>query len=468
MTITQQRTGQLSDATVAEFAAGFRGSIVRPGDPAYDASRAIWNGAHDRRPALIAQCAGVADVMQTVELSRSEGLSLAIRGGAHSIPGFSTNDGGIVLDLSLMKGIRVDPVARTATAQAGCLWRDLDAETQQFGLAVTGGLVSSTGIAGFTLGGGLGWLVRLCGLTADNLIGADVVTAEGQLVRASADENPELFWALRGGGGNFGVVTSFDYKLHDIGTTVFSGIAFYPGDEAEQVLRGYHDACRQAPNELSTVLNLTTAPPLPFLPESVHGKPVVAVFGCYVGDMAAGDRATQPFRTLGTVIADVFSPHPYVAWQQAIDPLFPKGLHNYFRSAFVPALDDTVVAALLEKYATLPNGLTEMHIHHLGGAMGAVAPDATAFGVRDQEYVVNVVARTPDSNGFDGVIDWARGVTAAIGPDASAYVNFTGEGSAERMRASYPDETYRRLAAVKDQYDPTNLFRLNQNIEPSS
>lgn len=468
MTHIDERIGGIGEATLGEFAAGLRGTALAPGDPGYDDARGVWNGAHDRRPALIAQCAGVADVMRTVELARSEGLELAVRGGAHSIPGFSTCDDGIVLDMSTMKGVRVDPERRQVNAQAGCLWSDLDAETQQFGLALTGGLVSTTGIAGFTLGGGIGWLVRKHGLTCDNLVGADMVTADGQFVHTSADERPELFWALRGGGGNFGVVTSFDYRLHDIGTTVFSGIVFYPAEEAAQVLHGYRDACREAPDGLTTVVNLTTAPPVPFLPESAHGKPIVAVLGCWAGDLEMGEHHTAPFRSLGTVISDVFSPHPYTAWQQALDPLYPRGLHNYFRSAFLAEADEAVQANLLEAFHALPNGLTELHLHHVGGAMNRVAPDASAFAVRDREFILNVVARSMGADGFEQAVEWARGVTHSVAPEAAAYVNFTGEASAERVRASYPEQTYRRLVAVKDEYDPTNLFRLNQNIAPSA
>ena len=267
MTTTHTASGPIGSATLTEFIAGLRGTALLPGDADYDQARSIWNGAHDRRPALVVRCAGVADVIRTVDLARSEGLPLAVRGGGHSIPGFSTVDDGIVLDLSLMTGIEVHPDDRSVTAQAGCTWKDLDAETQQFGLAVTGGLVSSTGIAGFTTGGGIGWLMRKHGLACDNLVGADVVTADGQFVHASASENAELFWGLRGGGGNFGVVTSFEYQLHEVGPTVLSGLVFYPAEEAEQVLAGYRAACAAAPDELTTLVNLTTAPPVPFLPE---------------------------------------------------------------------------------------------------------------------------------------------------------------------------------------------------------
>ncbi|NVM93658.1 FAD-binding oxidoreductase [Arthrobacter wenxiniae] len=468
MTTTQTGPARIGEPTIAEFAAGLRGTLVRPGDADYDLERSIWNGAHDRRPALIARCAGVADVIRTVELARSEGLPLAVRGGGHSIPGFSTVDGGIVLDLSPMKGIRVDPARRRVAAQPGCTWKDLDAETQQFGLAVTGGLVSSTGIAGFTTGGGIGWLVRKHGLASDNLVGADVVTADGQFVHASAGEHPDLFWGLRGGGGNFGVVTSFDYQLHEVGPTVLSGLAFYPAEEAEQVLRGYRAACAAAPDELTTLVNMTTAPPVPFLPESVHGKPVIAVGGCWSGDPDAGDAATAPFRTLGTLIADVFAANPYAGWQQALDPLYPRGVHNYFRSAFLRTADDASLRVLQDSFAALPNTMTEVHLHHLGGAVGRVPADATAFAVRDHEFIVNVIARTPAAEGFADTVDWARGVTSSLGPDAAAYVNFTGEANAALVRASYPPDTYRRLVELKNDYDPTNLFRLNQNVAPTA
>jgi FAD/FMN-containing dehydrogenase len=324
MTTTETAPSPVGQATLAEFAASLRGTTVQPGDEDYDQERSIWNGAHDHHPAVIARCAGVADVIRTVDLSRSEGLPLAVRGGGHSIPGFSTVEGGIVLDLSPMKGIRVDPAHRTVTADAGCTWKDLDAETQQFGLAVTGGLVSSTGIAGFTIGGGIGWLMRKHGLACDNLIGADVVTADGQFVHASADERPDLFWGLRGGGGNFGVVTSFEFQLHEVGPTVFSGLVFYPAEEAEQVLRGYRAACAAASDELTTLVNLTTAPPVPFCPSlsTARRSLVSAAAGPVI--LMPVRPPPRPFRSLGTVIADVFAANPYAGWQQALDPLYPR------------------------------------------------------------------------------------------------------------------------------------------------
>lgn len=467
-TPTQSVPREIATAALAEFGAGLRGATVLPDDAGYDQARSIWNGAHDRHPALIARCAGVADVIRTVTLARSEGLPLAVRGGGHSIPGFSTLDGGILLDLSPMTGIEIHPGDRTVTAQAGCSWRDLDTETQQFGLAVPGGLVSSTGIAGFTTGGGIGWLVRRHGLACDNLLDAHVVTADGRFVHASAAENADLFWGLRGGGGNFGVVTSFEYQLHEVGPTVLSGLVFYPAEEVETVLAGYRAACAAASDELTTLVNLTTAPPVPFLPEAVHGKPIIGVGGCWSGDPDAGEAATAPFRALGTVIADIFADHPYARWQQALDPLYPRGMHNYFRSAFLPEVDDRALHALRQSFATLPNPLAEIHLQHLGGAVRRIPAQDTAYAHRDQKFIINVIARTPDADGFEESISWARGVASALGPDASTYVNFTGDADPSLVRASYPPDTYRRLVEVKNKYDPTNLFRLNQNIVPTA
>jgi FAD/FMN-containing dehydrogenase len=333
---------------------------------------------------------------------------------------------------------------------------------------VTGGLVSSTGIAGFTTGGGIGWLMRHHGLACDNLIGADVVTADGRFVHASPRENADLFWGVRGGGGNFGVVTSFEYQLHEVGPTVLSGLVFYPAEEAEQVLAGYRAACAAAPDELTTLVNLTTAPPVPFLPESVHGTPIIGVGGCWSGDLEAGEAATAPFRALGTVIADVFAANPYAGWQQALDPLYPRGIHNYFRSAFLPEVDDRALRVLQESFASMPNPLAEIHLQHLGGAVGRVPAEETAYALRDQEFIVNVIARTPDAEGFEQAVDWARGVSAALGPDASTYVNFAGDSDPSLVPSSYPPETFRRLVELKNRYDPTNLFRLNQNIVPTT
>jgi FAD/FMN-containing dehydrogenase len=468
MTTVQPLSDGLGEATLGELAQALHGELIRPGDPGYDDARSIWNGAHDRRPALVIRCRGVSDVLTAVEFARSEGLPLAVRGGGHSIPGFSTVDNGVVLDLAPMNGVRVDPGRRTVTAQGGCRWSDVDAETQAIGLAVTGGLVSTTGIAGFTLGGGIGWLVRRCGLACDNLVGADIVTADGRYLHTSEDERPELLWALRGGGGNFGVVTSFELRVHDVGPTVYAGLVFYRGADAEGVLRGFREAASHAPDELSLALNLTTAPPLPFLPAEVHGTPVVAVLGVWSGRPGDGDAATRPFRELAPVVVDLFAPMPYAAMQTLLDPLYPRGMWNYFRSAFFEDLDDATTGSLVGAYARVPNPVSELHIHHLGGAMGRVPADASAFGIRDRDYLLNVVARSVDADGYPAAVEWARVSADGLGPDAATYVNFTGEAGEDRVRAAYPKATYDRLVAVKNRYDPTNLFRLNQNIRPQS
>ena len=458
----------LGDATLAELEQGLRGRLIRPEDDSYDAARAIWNGAHDRRPALIARCAGVADVMRAVDFARSENLTVAVRGGGHSLPGFSTTDGGLVIDLSAMTSVQVDPRRRIAVAQGGATWADFDHETQAFGLAVTGGLISNTGIAGFTLGGGIGWLMRKHGLTCDNLIGADVVTADGQLVHASEEENRDLLWGLRGGGGNFGIATSLEYRLHPVGPALLAGPIFFAGDRAEEVLRFYRDWVRELPDETTTMINLTTAPPAPFLPEEVHGKPIVAVLAVHAGDPEQGRAIVQPLKDLGDPVVDLIGVMPYTVMQSLLDPLWTSGAHNYFRSAYVDGIDDAAIAALLDRHAAKLSPHSEIHLQQLGGAVARVGEDESPFGNRSAQYVLNVIARTPAADGFDANVEWARGTTRAlehVSRDA-AYVNFMGDAGDDRLRASYGDATYERLVALKRRYDPANLFHLNQNIAP--
>ncbi|MGV9991134.1 FAD-binding oxidoreductase [Streptomyces sp. NPDC003374] len=459
----------LGDATVAELEAGLRGTVVRPGDPSYDQARAVWNAAHDKHPALVVRCAGTADVIRAVEFARSEDLLVAVRGGAHSIAGFSTCDDGMVIDLSPMKGAVVDPVRRRIVAQAGLTWADFDHETQAFGLAVTGGLVSSTGISGFTLGGGVGWLLRRYGLASDNLTAAEVVTADGRVVRAAADEHPELFWALRGGGGNFGVVTSLEYRLHEVGPQVLGGLIFYPGAQARQVVTGWRELTADMPDELTTVVNLTTAPPVPFLPPEVHGTRVAVVAGLYAGTPEAGESAVAPLRRLGTPIADLMGPIPYLGMQSLLDPLWTAGAHNYFTSAFFEPSDEAV-DALLRQHLDSPTPACELHLHQLGGAFARVPADATAFSQREASVLCNVIARSQDAADFDARVAWARGARREIARHGrgTMYVNFTGDAAEDKVRDSYPDAVHERLVRVKDAYDPTNMFRLNQNIRPSA
>jgi FAD/FMN-containing dehydrogenase len=335
------------------------------------------------------------------------------------------------------------------------------------GLAVTGGLVSSTGVAGFTLGGGIGWLARMVGLAADNLVSADVVTADGRSLLASPASHPDLFWALTGGGGNFGVVTSFELALHATGTSVYAGVVLYPGEEAEQVVRRYGLACATSDDAMTGVLKLTTVPATAAFPSHLHGRSALALIGCWAGESTAAEEGTALFRHLGTVLIDTFAVRDYTQWQQALDPSFPRGQHNYFQAVFVADLGAAEAGILQQAAATLPNALTEVVIHQLGGAIARVPPDATAFGTRDATHIINVIARTTTATGFATVRTWARQLTEALRPGGDTYVNFTGEPAADLTRRSYPEPTYRRLIAVKDRYDPNNLFRLNQNIPPS-
>ena len=469
MTATTQPTSVIGDATVGDLQAAIRGQVIRPGDEQYDGARAIWNAAHDKRPALVIRCTGTADVVAAVEFARSQGLPVAVRGGAHSIAGFSTCDDGVVIDLSPMTAVMVDPERRRAVAQGGATWADFDHETQAFGLAATGGLVSSTGLGGFTLGGGIGWLMRRHGLALDSLVGAEVVTADGRLLHASAQEHPDLFWALRGGGGNFGVVTSLEYTLHPVGPTVLGGLLFFPAESAKDVVTGWRQLTASMPDELTSLVNLATAPPVPFLPESVHGKPIVVVAAVHCGALDTAEQDVAPLRTLAQPIFDHLGPVPYVQMQQALDPLWTPGAHNYFTSAILDGLPDTAVDELISQWGAKPTPDSELHVHHAGGAMARVPASDTAFSQRDAAYILNVIARSPDGAGFADDVAWARGARDALsayGPD-TMYVNYTGDGDEDKVRASYPPETYARLVAVKDRFDPTNMFRFNQNIRPS-
>ena len=458
----------LGDATVQELRESILGEVITPADPSYDETRAVWNAMIDRRPALIVRCAGVADVIAAVQFARSQELEIAVRGGGHSLPGFSTSDGGIVIDLSAMKGIRVDPDAERVVAQGGVTWRELDHETQAFGLALTGGLISSTGIAGFTLGGGIGWLMRKYGLTCDNLEAADLVTADGRLVRASEHENPELYWGLRGGGGNFGIVTSFEFRLHRVGPTVLAGPIFFPGDQATQILRGYREYTADLPDEMTTLVNLTTAPPAPFLPTDVHGKKVVAVIGVYAGTPDEGRRIAEPLRRLGTPITDLLGPMPYTTMQSLLDGLFSAGARNVFKAGYLAGLSDEAIDTLVRFHGPSTSPSSEIHIQHLGGAVARVPDDATAFGGRGAPYLMNVVARWTDPGTDDAQIAWARDLYAAAEPftTGGTYVNFLSEGD-DRVAAAYGPEKLERLARLKEVWDPTNAFRLNQNVKPA-
>jgi FAD/FMN-containing dehydrogenase len=459
----------LGEATVQELREAVRGEIVSPGDDGYAEACRIWNGAHDgRSPALVVRCTGAADVIASVGFARSNALTIAVRGGGHSVAGFSTWDDAIVIDLSPMNAVHVDPAARRATVGGGAVWADVDHETQAHGLATTGGLVSTTGVAGFTLGGGIGWTMRKFGLACDNLAAADVVTADGRLVHASETENADLLWGLRGGGGNFGIVTRFEFDLHQLGPIVYAGPIFYPAEAAHDLLRVFRDWAADAPDEITALVNLTTAPPLPVIPEKWHGKKVAAFIATSTAPVDDGEALVRSMRNVAAPIADLLGPMPYHAIQTLIDPLWEKGIHAYFKATNLARLDDELIDRLRELHLAAPGPQCEIHVHQMGGAVGHVADGATAFAERSMPFVLNAVTGWHDPNVGSAHREWARTVVTAAS-DAStgrAYVNFLGDTDA--ARTSYGEETYGRLVSLKDRYDPTNVFRLNQNIEPSA
>jgi FAD/FMN-containing dehydrogenase len=467
--LSTTQASPLGDATVAELEAAVHGAVIRPGDDLYDDARQIWNGAHDRRPALIVRPTGAADVVRAMELGRSEGLPIAVRGGGHSVPGFSVCDDGLVIDLSGMRGVRVDASARRAVAAGGATWGDFDHETQGYGLATTGGLVSTTGIAGFTLGGGIGWLMRKHGLACDNLVGADVVCADGRIVHASPDEHPDLLWALKGGGGNFGVVTHFELELHPVGPIVYGGPIFFPGDRAAEVLRFYREWTADAPDELTTAANLLTGPPAPFLPEEWHGRRLIGILVAWAGRMEDGEGAVRALRGLGDPVADLCGPIPYTALQSLIDPLYPKGIVAYMKSGFMDGLDDDVIDELCRRHQGMTSPQEEIHVHHMGGAVGRVEQGASPFPDRASPYTLNTLACAPTVDGFEEHVAWAGDLYAALEPHMSGrvYVNFLGQGDPRGASDAYQPETFARLQRVKAQYDPENVFALNQNIPPA-
>ena len=468
--MTTETTTQAAATTDLErLRDSIRGPVIDPDDEGYDTARAIWNGAIDRRPAFIARCTGVADVVAAVRFARERDLLVAVRSGGHGVAGHGLCDGGLVIDLSPMKGIRVDPALRTGRAEAGVLWGELDRETQLHGLATVGGIVTHTGIAGLTLGGGIGWLMRKHGATVDNLLSVDLVTAEGELLTASGDENPELFWGIRGGGGNFGVVTSFEYRLHPVGPLVLAGPIFHPLEDAREVLAFYREFIAEAPDELTTIFDLSVAPSLPFLPEELHGKALVMVGACYAGAPEDGIELVRPLKEFGNPIVDLLEPKPYTALQSMFDPFVPHGWNRYWKSVELPPLTDDAIDTLVEHVSALTSPKSYCIVFQLGGALACVGEDETAFGQRDAAHNVNINAVwTEDDPEGDRHVAWARDFFSAMQPHARGrvYVNFLGDEGAERVRQAYGDRQYERLVELKRAYDPTNFFRLNQNIEP--
>jgi FAD/FMN-containing dehydrogenase len=469
-TTTQRITECLLDAAAIKSLGGrLRGALIGPEDEEYDSARRLWNGMIDRRPAFIIRCTGVADVLEAVNFARNHELLLSVRGGGHNVAGLAVGDGGLMLDLSTMKGIRVDASAYTVQAQPGVLWGELDRETQLFGLATPGGFVSTTGIAGLTLGGGFGWLARKHGYTCDSLLSVDLVTADGRLLTASAEEYEELFWAIRGGGGNFGVATSFRYRLHPVGPTVVAGMVLHPMEKTAEVLRFYSSFCAAAPEALGTMAFLRHAPPAPFLPPEFHGKAVVGLVVCYAGDVAEGERLVRPLKEFGAPIIDLIGPKPYTVHQAMFDSGVPAGNHYYWKSEYLPPITDEAISTLITFGQRITSPDTLVVLFQLGGAVSRLPVAATAASHRNAAFILNIATNWTDVENSDRHMEWTRSFWSAMRPFSTGgvYVNFLShDDGEERVRAAYGPH-YDRLVALKNRYDPTNLFRMNQNIKPT-
>jgi FAD/FMN-containing dehydrogenase len=449
----------VEEVAVQSLAAGLRGRLLRPEDDGYDAARQVWNGMIDRHPALIARCAGAGDVVAAVRFARTHELLVSVKGGGHNITGNAVCEGGLMIDLSPMKGMRVDPAKQTARAEAGLTWGEYNRETQAFGLASTGGVVSTTGIAGLTLGGGLGWLMGKHGLSCDNLLSADIVTADGRFLTASAEQNPDLFWGLRGGGGNFGVVTSFEYRLHPVGP-VLAGMVIHPRDKAPEVLRFYRDYARSCPDELTAFAAMMTSP---------EGEPVVAMVIGHIGDIAQGEKLVAPVRKFGSPLADTIAATSYVQLNTLLDAAVPYGgVQRYWKSSFLKELGNDVLGIMVDRAETMRSPMSMVGFFHLHGAATRIDRDATAYSLRDDQWDYDVISQWTDRAESAGQIQWTRDYWNAVEPYASGevYVNHLDAEEAARLPGAY-SRNYDRLVALKNKYDPTNLFHMNQNIKPT-
>lgn len=455
--------------TVQAFHDDVHGEVLHPGDDGYGDARTVWNEMIDKYPAIIAQCTGAADVITAVDFAREHDLLLSVKGGGHNFAGTAVCDDGLVIDLSQMNAVQIDPGTQRARVQGGATWADFDHEAQAFGLATTGGLVSTTGVAGLTLGGGQGYLARKHGLTIDNLVGADVVTADGELVHASEAENPDLFWGLRGGGGNFGVVTSFEFQLHEIGPEVLAGPIFHPYEDATEALRFYREFTADAPDELACYAMVVHVPPEAPFPSEFQGEPAVAFAVCYAGPIEGAKAVVQPLRDFGDPILDGIQPMPYTALQQSFDDGSPEGYRWYTKSHYLGGLSDEAIETIVEYTDPLPGPLTQVAIEPMGGAISRVERTATAFPHRGAAYSFGIWPGWDDPDRDDDLIEWARNFHEAMAPHATdgVYANYLDRDEDERIRAAY-GENYDRLVEVKHRWDPENLFRMNQNIEPTS
>ena len=457
----------IHEKVATELKAAVRGDVILPDDGRYEDARKVYNAMIDKRPAVVVRCTGVADVIAAVKAAGAEGLAVAIRGGGHSVPGFGTADEAVVVDLSRMRGIRVDPETKTVRAEGGATWGDFNHATHAFGLATTGGIISTTGIAGLTLGGGIGYLTRGAGLSLDNLISADVVLADGSFVTASADENADLFWALRGGGGNFGVVTNFEYKLQPL-KNIYGGPMFFEVEDAEKVMRAYDEYITNAPRELGAFFAWQIAPPLPFIPQDRHGDTFCAMVTCWTGPASEGEAAIAPFRKAANVVAEHVGSMPYPALNAAFDGLVPPGIQHYWKAVFAKGLSDGAIEAHLAHGPKVPAVNSTMHIYPINGAVHDVAPDATAFGHRDAKYAMVIAGMWPDPTHNGHNIAWVKDYYKALAPHAEegGYINFAAGDDMNRVRANF-GRGYDRLAKVKSKYDPGNTFRHNHNITPA-
>jgi FAD/FMN-containing dehydrogenase len=449
----------------------FGGQLVREGDEQYEEARRIWNGCFDRRPAVIARCSSAADVQAAVAFAREQELEISVRGGGHGL-GYGTWDDALVIDLSPMKTIEVDAASRTCRAEAGLTWGEFDAATQAHGLAVTGGRVTSTGISGLTLGSGSGWLERRCGLSGDNLLSAEVVTADGRLLTASREENPDLFWGLRGGSGNFGIVTEFTFQLHQIGPVIYGGMLVCVPERAPEVLRFLNSYMADAPDDLGGGAAFVSAPPEPFVPPEMHFAPILGVIICWTGEMEEGERVVAPIREIAQPVMDMVAPMPYTALQSMLDPAWPRGVQAYFKAEFLTDLDEQAIDKLVRHGAARPSPMVQLLLEPLGGAIARVPEDDSALGRRDIPWVYHALSMwmEPDQESADAHVRWARELAADMAPHSTpgVYLNFTSDQGEERVRSTYGEERYARLVALKDRYDPTNVFHLNQNIKPST
>jgi FAD/FMN-containing dehydrogenase len=469
MQVTQSghaRAADLDPKTLQEFAMHLRGELIQPGDAAYDEARRVFNGMIDRHPRLIARCADVADVISAVNLAREQGLPLSVRGGGHNVAGSSVNDEGLVIDLSRMREVRVDPTRRTARVGGGATWADLDHAGHAFGLATPGGQVSSTGVGGLTLGGGIGHLSRKYGLSIDNLLSVDVVTADGTFVTASAEEHPDLFWAIRGAGGNFGVVTSFEFQLHPV-SMVYGGPIIYPVEQVRDVLRLYRDYLADAPDDLNAVFAFLIVPPGPPFPEHLWNKTMCGVLVCYTGPLQQGDAIVQPLRDFGPPALDMMGPMPYPVLQSLFDPIAQPGLQQYWKGDFITEISDEMIEVHAQYGPRIPTPMSIVHIYPVSGAANRVGSAETAFAHRDAQFVHIIGAAYPDPADTPDHVAWVREYWSALRPHVSgSYVNFLMDEGEARVRGSYGGN-YERLTELKQRYDPNNLFRMNQNIKPS-